>query len=384
MSYPGVTINVENGNLLRAIAIGDGLGAIVATVATPSLVGEAKQVFGLQDAESKGYTAGDEPFAHGLIKQFYDELGGNQRLYVFGTAETATMTDVVTATNPLGLSKLLTAGGGNINLVAIARKPAAGYNAGGNFLDADVSSAVLASRAICGVWQGKNSPVRLLFEGRVANEGVDNTFSPSAAENGFVGVVLGGTEPDGSAAVALALARACKYGAHVKLGSGRNGALTASQIYIGSKPIEERLDVEILHDAGFITFHHRPGIAGYYFGVDKMCESGDYRILVHGRVIDKAQRIAAAAYTPYVEDFIRVETDGTPNSTDTKHLEDILLSAIRANMEGQISNAAVLIDPAQNAGIVETSTLQVNVKILPLGYLTWINVTLGLTANIQQ
>ncbi|MFT4168012.1 MAG: DUF2586 family protein [Dysgonomonas sp.] len=381
MPFPGVSVGVTNGNLLRSIDAPDGVGAIVATAAIAENIGKVQQVFSLQDAEKKGYTLADEPFLHGLIEVFYKEIGGNQKLWIMGVAETMTMTDVLDSTKAEGLNKLLMAAVGDITRVVVARKPSAGYNAGTKFLDTDVESAVLGSLPLCQAWQKKNQPVRVFIEGRVANQDVINDFKPNTANNSFVGVVLGGTEPDGSAAVSVALARACKYPVHVKIGSGQNGALSVGQIYIGSQAIEERLDMENLHDEGFITFHRRPGTAGYYFGVDNMCSADDYRILVHGGVIDKAQRITAAAYTPYIEDYVRINTDGTINDTDAKHLEDILAASIRSGMGTQISDVEVVIDPNQD--IINTSTLQVQVKILPLGYLTWITVTLGLTTQLQ-
>lgn len=382
MPYPGVSVNVTNGNLLRSIAVSDGVGAFVATAAKADNIGKVQQVFSLQDAEKKGYTLTDEPFLHSVIEEFYLELGGNQKLWILGVPETMTMTDVVKSTNPDGLVKLLQKAAGDANRIGVLRKPSAGYDAGAKFLDSDVEAAVLASLALCQAQQKKNQPVRVFIEGRVANEEVINDFKPNTANNGFVSVVLGGTKPDGSASVGLAVARACKYPVHVKIGSGQNGALTASQIYIGSTQLEERLDAENLHDDGFLTFQRRAGVAGYYFGVDNMCTNDDYRILVHGGVIDKAQVIAAAAYTPYIEDYVRINDDGTINANDAKHLEDILKASILSNMEGQISNVEVIIDPEQD--IINTSTLQVQVKVLPLGYLTWITVTLGLTTQITS
>ncbi|MFV0313262.1 MAG: DUF2586 family protein [Dysgonomonas sp.] len=381
MPFPGVSVNVTNGNLLRSIDAPDGVGAIVATAADATNIGKVIQVFSLQDAEKKGYTLTAEPFLHEKIEEFYRELGGNQRLWIMGVNETMTMADVVDSTNVNGLGRLLLAAAGDVTRVAIARKPAAGYDGGAGFLDADVPAAVLGCLPLCQAWQKKNQPVRILLEGRVANEDVINDFKPNEANNGFVGVVLGGTKADGSASVGVALARACKYPVHVKIGSGQNGALTVGQIYIGTTPIEERLDIENLHDEGFITFQRRPGAAGYYFGRDNMCSNDDYHILVHGGVIDKAQRIIAAAYTPYIEDYVRINADGTINETDAKHLEDILRASIRTDMGEQISDVDVLIDPSQD--IINTSTLEVQVRILPLGYLTWITVTLGLTTQLQ-
>lgn len=382
MSYPGVSILVENGNLKRSITVLDGIGAFIATASTVSNIGKVQVVYSLPDAEQKGYTKDSEPFLYNLINEFYTELGGNMQLYVMGVPETMTMTDIVTSTNQEGLLKLMTEAEGGVNLVSLARKPSEGYDAGTGFLDKDVESAVLASSALCKSLQSNNTPVRLFIEGRIVNETEQNTFIPNESENGFAGVVLGGTSDDGSAAVSIAMARACRYGAHVKLGSGRNGALGVSQIYIGSHPMESRLDMKILHDAGFLTFMRRPGAAGYYFGVDNMCESGDFRILVHGRVIDKAQRITAAAYLPFIEDYVRVNPDGSINETDAKHMEDILKAAIRTNMGDQISDVDVVIDTNQD--IVNTHKLTVKVRILPLGYLTWIEVVLGLTAQITS
>lgn len=378
--FPGVKVNVSNGNLQQQIAVLDAVPALMVTVATVALQATATEVYSLADAESKGFTEADEAFAHRLLEEYYNELGGKQRLIVYGTPATMTMAEALTASEANGVSKLLRAGQGEINLIAIARKPDNLYEAGSAFLDADVSAAVTASKSVGEAMQSANTPVRFLIEGRVADASKTNAYKPNEATNGFAGVVLGGTDDDGSAAVTVALARACKYGAHVKLGNGRNGALSVSQIYIGTDTYEEREDMETLHDAGFITFMHRPGSAGYYFGVDNMCSKADDHILVHGRIIDKAQRIAASAYQPYIESGIAMGVDGSINATEAKDIEATLESAIKASMSDQISQVKVNVPLDQN--LINTSTLTVEVKVMPLGYLTWITVNLGLAATL--
>lgn len=380
MALPGVTVAVSGGNLARNIAVSDSQCALIGTVATSTLIGVVKEVYSLADAESKGYTSSAESFIHRHIKEFYNEVGGNMKLFVMGVAETMSMADVLTSTNTNGLKKLMTATAGEVNLVGVVRKPASSYNAGTAFLDSDVSAAVTASKTLCAALQADNTPVRVLIEGRVATESATNAYSPNEATNGYAAVVLGSTSDDKGAAVGLALGRAAKYGAAVKIGSGQSGALSAQAIYVGTKKIEERLDMTTLHDAGFMTFMRRPGASGYYFGVDYMCAADDYKLLAHGRIVDKAQRIAAAAYLPYVEDTIRVDDDGTLNSGDTYHLESVLDQAIRNGMADQISGVKVVIDTDQD--IVNTSTLVVGVSILPLGYMTWITVNLGLTNSL--
>ena len=111
-----------------------------------------------------------------------------------------------------------------------------------------------------------------------------------------------------------------------------------------------------------------------------MCSKDDYHILVHGRVIDKVQRIAVEAYQPYVETGIKMEADGSVNATEAKDIEATLSSAIRAAMSEQISQVEVNVPLDQD--VINTSSLSVEVKVMPLGYLSWISVNLGLAATI--
>lgn len=380
--FPGVNIGVSSGNLLREVTVADTVPCLVATVATPGSIGKLQEVYSLADAESKGFTQEAEPFMHRLLQEYYTELGGKQRLYVFGTAETQTMADVLDVTSDSGLKGALRQSNGSITLVAIARKPAEGYNAGTGFLDTDVTAAVTAGKALAAAQQKAGAPVRMLIEGRVAKDTAANTYKPNEQGNGYVGVVLGGTEADGSAAVSIALARAAKYLAHVKLGSGQNGSLVASSFYIGSKRIEERLDMDTLHEAGFLTFHQRVGVAGYFFGRDNMCTDDDFRVLAHGRVIDKAQRIVQTALVPFIESSVRMKADGTIDDADASYIENVAESALLSGLSGQVSGVQVAVD--RDSQLAQGSTLGVEVKVLPLGYLTWISVRLGLTASLKS
>lgn len=380
MSFPQVKVNVANGNLMQPVAVLDAVPALMLTVSTEELVAKTQEVYSLADAESKGYTAEAEPFAHHLIEEYYNELGGNQRLFIFGTAASMTMAEALTATEANGVSKLLRDGRGDINLIAIARKPQTGYQPGTGFLDSDVPAAVTACKTVGEAMQTANTPVRFIIEGRVANAGKTNDYKPQDATNGYACVLLGGTSPDGSAAVSVLLARACKYGSHIKVGNGQNGVLSVQQVYIGADKYEDRVDMETLHDAGFLTFMHRPGSAGYYFGRDNTCSKDDFRILVHGRVIDKAQRIAAATYAPYIETGITMNADGTVNATEAADIENTLEQAVLAAMGDQISQVKVYVD--LNQDIINTSTINIQLRIMPLGYLTWITVSLGLAATL--
>jgi Protein of unknown function (DUF2586) len=377
---PKVSVNVASGNLLRQIQVIDGVAGIVGTAYVK--IGVIETVYSYDDAVTKGYTTTDEPFLNTQIKQFYEELGGNQELWILGVEDTMTLESMVNSTNVNGLKKLVTVSQGRVNLVYVCRKPAPSYTMPAGFLDKDVENAVIMSKAICQYQQSINRPIRILIEGRVKDVSVNPYYQPNTASNTYVGVVLGSNLNNGSAAGALALARACKYAAHIKLGNGQNGALSLTQAYIGTKTLEEFDPIELdnFSNAGYIVMHHREGAAGYYFGVDNMAGADDFRILVHGRLIDKAQRIATATTTPLLETSIRVNPSGTIRETDALYLEELIKAQIRGSMGDQISGVDVIIPTDQD--IINTNTLAVQVKIQPLGYLTWIIVTLGLTKNL--
>ncbi|AKK74442.1 hypothetical protein OK18_19110 [Chryseobacterium gallinarum] len=379
---PNVITKVTNGNLQRQVLVTDGVAGIVGTAALAANIGKVVTVYSLSDAESKGYTLTDEPFLHRHILEFYNELGGSQELWILGTEDTMTMESACTSTNPNGVRKLLTISKGRVNLVGICRKPADSYDAGTGFLDIDVQNALVTSKVLGQYQQSINRPVRFLIEGRIKDETVIPIFKPVSAENTFAGIVLGGTKNDNSASVAVALARAVKYPAHIKLGDGTNGVLSITSAFIGSKSVDEFDPVELNNftDAGYIHYHTREGISGYFFSVDKMSGNDDFRILVYGRLIDKAQRVATSSSIPFLESSVRMTKEGKINDADAAYLEQNIKSQLLLQMAGQISDADVLVPTDQD--LINTNTLEMQVKIQPLGYLTWIILNLGLTKTI--
>lgn len=377
---PKVNVVVTNGNLQRQIQVLDGVAGLVGT--SVSKIGEIVTVYNYDDAVAKGFTLVGEPFLNKAIQLFYQELGGNQALTILGVEDTMTLTQMVTSTNANGLKKLLNSAQGAITVVGLIRKPAGSYvPVVDRFLDKDVDDALLASKTLGQYQQSINKPVRMLIEGRTNDlDGV--LFEPNTVENSFAGVVLGSDLSDGSGSVALALARAVKYPSHIKLGDGQNGALTIPQAYIGDKAIEDYFPEELdaFANAGYIIMHRRDGAAGYYFGRDNMATADDFKILVHGRIVDKAQRVATATATPLLETTVRVNADGTINDADAKHLENTIKQQLQSQLKGQVSDIDVNVPT--DADIINTSTGGIEVKVLPLGYLTWIKVTIGLTANL--
>lgn len=75
-----------------------------------------------------------------------------------------------------------------------------------------------------------------------------------------------------------------------------------------------------------------------------------------------------------------MNSDGTINVTEAADIENTLEQAVLAAMGDQISQVRVYVD--LNQDIINTSTINIQLRIMPLGYLTWITVSLGLAATL--
>ncbi len=355
MGFPKVKVNISDGNLLRTVNAPDAVPAIL----TKEYSGEVLTVFSPDDAQKQGITAQAFPKTLALIEMFYKELAGNTRLYI---AEQSTET----------LEKLASR---SVN-IAVWQDD--------NFSQEDLTSLSNTLKSVCSKMQSSGCPLRVLIGGGISEETLTE-FSVKTLDNPYIGIVAGQDSGTGASIAAAALARCCKYGAHIKIGSGQNGALVSvTDIIIDTKYYSDftLAQLEVMHDNGYIMPQHRTGTAGYFFGQDNMCSNGDFRILAHGRIIDKAQVIIQQAYAPFIEDTIRISDDGTLDEGDVSYLENVLECSILANMTSQISGVQVVIDKQQD--IINTSTLEVSCRIQPLGYATWINVTLGLATALSN
>jgi hypothetical protein len=376
MSLPKVKESYSNNNILAAVAAIDGIAGIIGTAAQAGNQGNPIQVFSLADAESKGFTEADEPVFHRHLKEFYAEVGGEQELWIMGVAPAKLMSNMLDNNDAAMAKKLIKAANGAIRLLGVFSNAAA---VGADFLDDDCQAAVLASKTFAEARLGELIPLRILVQGKVNSEASITIFQPKTSAVGFCGVVLGGSLPDGTASIGTALGRAVKYPAQVKLGRVKSGPLSLTDVYIGTKKLDEVTNLEALHDMGFISFMRQPQKAGFYFGKDNMASTDDFRLLAYGRVIDKAAVIAAAVYVEELEDEVDVDpATGQIKELDIEHLKGTMEMQTKLNMGDQISGASIFIDPKQD--IITTGKLEVKVSITPKGYTSEIDVTLGLNA----
>lgn len=380
MSLPKVTVLYSNGNLLANVGDLDGVCAIMGTGAAGALIGVPKIVYSLADAEEQGFTLAAQPDMHRHLTEFYNELGADKELHIMVVADTMTLAQMLTNSNADGAVKLTNNAPGKLRMLAVYRNPPALYDGGDNFIDSDVTAAITASKVFGEARLAELSPMRILIEGRVENPAAANTLTPKNSTNPWAGVVLGGSLDDGSASVGLALGRLAKYGAHIKIGKVANGPLAIDQVYIGDDLLKDVAALATLHDAGFISFMTHPQKAGFFFGIDRMCSVDDFYLLARGRVVDKAAVICAAVYAEQIEGEVDIEPGtGKIATYVVSDLENQIEQQINVAMADQISSVEAIIDPDQD--VVNTSTLNVKLKIQPLGYKSFIEVTIGLSAS---
>lgn len=365
MPFPGVNVAVGNRNLLANINVPDAVPAIIMSSSDSNE--SITELYGPDDSLPIGK----------LLRDFYTEVGGSVRLLVM-KAPPVGNPDLSQAFNTL-LSRYP-----DVNLVAIVPDVSTHTYENHGALCDEVARDVALLKPILAGLQAKGMPVRVLYGASLKLDGgTEIGYDAKSAGNGYVGVVLGNSDKYTTSAVGVALGRATRIGAHVKVGDGTLGPLSLSEVYYDGKRYEEvgTAVVERWHDQGYLTFMRRPGQEGWYFGVDNMCSDDDYSTLVHGRVIDKVQRIAIAAYMPYVESPIDMADDGTIDVADAESMAKIIDSQLRAQMSDQVSNVRVVVPVEQD--LIGTKTLRVQVSVLPLGYNTWISVELNLAARLD-
>lgn len=331
-------------------------------------------------AEIPAVLAADNSKLHKEVKEFYTELGGNQEIYVMIVAKDITMTEMLDSTSVSMANKLIAFAEGKISKLGVFRTPDEGYDAGDDFFDADVLTALTAAKSFVQAQNAKLSFLRVLIEGRLADEDSATIFAPNTATNGFAGVVLGDTVSGTGAAIGLTLGRSAKYACHIKLGKVANGALSANAIFIGTKALKTVTNLDALHGKGVICFVTYPQKAGFFFGIDNMASTDDFKILVHGAVIDAAAKVTAAVYIDELEGEVDTNADGTITELDAKHLEDRVEQQAQVTLGDRITAIEALVDRTVN--IINTSTTKVRIRVRPKGYNTFIEVDLGLTAGV--
>jgi hypothetical protein len=381
---PGVSITLANGNIGGTINTNDGVvGQVLTGMGTGALALLTPiKVVSLADAIAKGVTKTVEPIAYKFCKEFYDVAPLGAVLYLMLVANTASVESLCDKTNASGAIKLINFAQGAIRVLGVSRTPAVGYTpATPGFIDSDVISALPNAKALRQQCFDNHIPLRIALAARVADVSNATIVTPNTQDNNAVFLVVGDTLNAGGVAMGEILGKVAASPVHRNIGRNKDGALPVTSLYIGNVPVESFAQLNVLIDAGYLTFTTYPQKAGYYISDDPMCTDSatdDYSSLANCRVIDKASIIAYQTYIDELKDDVDLDANGNVDPVVIKHLEGLIKNNIALSMGDNISGKPIVfIDPAQN--LAAGAKLKISIRLIPKGYLRQINIELGFT-----
>lgn len=187
----------------------------------------------------------------------------------------------------------------------------------------------------------------------------------------------------------LMLQRAGRRSVSRDIGAAEDGAVcpkysgTNTTGPLGGTPIDE-----VYHDEGlnpglndnrFATITSIEGLTGYYVTNPSIMSTStsDFDLLQLGRVMDEACRVSNTFFAPKLSTDVRLNrTTGFILEKDARALESGCDSALNRSLvdTGNVSFVQTIVSRTDN--ILTTKTLTVTVKILPLGYLKTIELTI--------
>lgn len=177
-----------------------------------------------------------------------------------------------------------------------------------------------------------------------------------------------------------AMARAGCVAPSEPLGRVASGSLPGAVSLVRDEAVTPGLDA-----GRFTTLTSIIGRNGFYVtGAGRLMAPGgsDFTFWPYGRVIDLVSYFGRLAFLNYLNDTVRVNSDGTILEKEARKIEQFADQYIRAGLAGQISDLFVQISRTNN--VLSTQTIIPTVRAVPLGIALFINVDIGFTNTALQ
>ncbi|MEI2758971.1 MAG: DUF2586 family protein [Bacteroidia bacterium] len=408
-TLPNVNVAIDNDRLGRIAPSSDGVsGLILSGVAVGGsfVLGDILEGNSLADFEALGitqaYDTTNTTNAWKHISDFYSwSENKGLKLYVMVVAKTVLMSALVDKTNANYAKKMLIAANGNVKLLGVCRTPDGAYTPTyAAQLDTDIALAMANAQALYDDEFNLFRPLQIFIEGYNWQGSVATSTNMRDPLTGFnanrVSLVIG-NDNDYSTANAWA----AKY-ASLGLFLGREAAIpvnrNAGRVKDGKLPLINAgfsngnkvttytdANLDTLDDFGYIFFRPFTGKAGYYINDDHTASpyNQDALYISHGRVLDKAARIARKVYVDEILDEVQVEAStGKLAPSTCKHYQGIIEKAINDEMasRGEIVAVSAYVDPDQD--VLTTDTINIEVDIVKTGTSRKIKVVIGFAASV--
>lgn len=371
MALSDVTFKILNGGLGRVLAGNDSTsGFVFSDSSKPDALAKTVVFYSLSEAENAGITANAHPELHYHISNFYNQVSA--ALYVtFSTddfaqdlhdlqAEAEGAIKQIAVVDPTGFSTATMA-----TLNSAATQASADHQGFSVLYTGDFGATTLA-----------NLPNLRSFDYPKVSVviGADANHKKYTS----IGATLGVTAT-ANVATSIAYVKAfnvVKTGEFETLGfaTGENyKAVTLSQL-------------SQVKDKGYVFLRKYTGKAGSFHSDSPTATSStsDYAQIENNRTMEKAQRSIRAALVDELNSPLSV-SDAGKLAIQTVIKFDLLVRNVLENMKNnaELSAFEIFVDPSQN--VLETSTLEIQVGIVPVGVARQINVPIGyeikLTSN---
>lgn len=410
MGLSGVSVSIRQGGLARRALSEDMIcGLIMGAVAVGGTfdLETLYELNSVKAAEDLGinaaYDTTNDVLCHHHISEFF-RMNPSGKLYIWGVAQGTTMTAMCDKAIANRAKEMLKQAGGKIQVLGVVLNPVAPYTptlASG--LDQDVTTAIPKAQALAAEELTEKKPVHIVLEGRSFNgtataAGDLRATSPEATK---VSVVIGAdldisddsTLKNGYAAVGTLLGTisAAKVSENVgwpekfplqspadsrflKAGLSSNQALTAYTL----------ADLGTLNDKGYIFPRSFVGLDGFYWNDGPTCgpAASDYAYIENNRTVNKAIRKVYQALVPKVNSPLKVDAStGKLSPEVAKSFEATALKALDVLIQdNDASGVDAYVDPDQD--VLTTSTVQVEITIVPIGAARGISVSIGLETSL--
>lgn len=383
-----VNITLANGGLGATLQTSDGITGLVLTgtatdsyaLSTPILITSLGSLAGY------AITNDNNSFAFRQVREYYNEAGDGAQLYLMLVSAETTVAQMADKDNADGAKKLLEFAHGKIKLLGIMTDDVAVEAATTTIsttegINDDVHTAASNMVVMAQGYFSRHQPFRAIIGG------TSYTGTPASLRDVLAGttnnrtaILVGDTQSGRAASLGLLLGRLSAVPVMRKVSRVRTGPLSNSTAFISTTAVEEdAVQLPVIASKGYITWCTYPNVSGYYFSGDDTCSAttDDYHFVARGRVIDKAHTLAYATFVQEVDDEVPVNKDGTLDAGFCQWLSRQIINQVNNAMtvNKEISSVDCYIDPAQN--ILSTNRLKVILRIVPVGYASNIEISLG-------
>ena len=346
---------------------------------------------------------------------FYNEVGGSAELTVIGVKDTVNHPDFVDQAKDAFKKMIETQGislvgtvvslyktnaqnttipkidhtlGGVVNIPAITKSPTLVKKT-----DTFGQAIPKAQQAGDAHIDNTEESLQFVLDGRSFNGDLTTLKdyrADTSQNNGRVSVMLSSVsnvkDHEESTAVGLVLGRLQKINVAENIGFVQAGEVSYTQeTYLGEKKTSATATVwASVYEKGYIFLRTYPGRTGEYFVSDPTISSitTDYRNIVRQRVVDKVRSILYQTYLPSINGKLDIDAS-------TGRLSDTAVTFMSVDGQGalqgmvdddEIDSFSLNIPAGQD--VLATSTVNIQVRVVPKGYAEEIKLNLGFTKTV--